>query len=187
MESFVATSAPVSPPGPRPVFSAVNLIKFRRDPLKFFTDLARDYGDINTFKIGSLNAFFVSNPDYIREILVTQNRNLMKSRGLEMAKRFLGEGLLTAEGEFHRRQRRLMQPAFHRERIAAYGRVMVEYADRMRERWKPGAGFEVWQEMMRVTLSIAGKTLFDADVEADAQAIGMAMRELILMFDRITL
>ena len=175
------------PPGPKPGFPGSTIIRLRRNPIRFFTGLARDYGDIAHFKVGPNDAFLVSNPDYIRDILVTHNRNFTKSRGLEMAKKFLGEGLLTSEGEFHLRQRRLVQPAFHRQRIAGYGRVMADYSARMRDRWNAGETLDIWQEMMRVTLSIAGKTLFDADVEAEAREIGEAMGDLIRMFNRVTL
>src|SRR5262249_56914610 len=101
-------------------------------------------------------------------ILVTNNRNFTKSRGLERSKRLLGQGLLTSEGAFHLRQRRLMQPAFHRERIAGYGKAMVEYADRMRRPWIDGATLDVSRAMMRRTLSNVGQTAFDAAVGAQA-------------------
>ena len=101
-------------------------------------------------------------------MLVTHQRNFTKSRGLERAKKLLGEGLLTSEGAAHLRQRRLLQPAFHRDRIAAYAGVMVEHADRLPTRWHDGATLDVSREMMRVTLSIVGKTLFDTDVESKA-------------------
>ena len=108
----------------------------------------------------------------VRDVLVTNQRNFTKSRGLERAKKLLGEGLLTAEGQHHLRQRRLIQPSFHRERIAGYGAVMVDYATRMRERWREGESFDVAKEMMRVTLAIAGKTLFDTDVDSKADEVG---------------
>jgi cytochrome P450 len=87
----------------------------------------------------------------------------------------LGEGLLTSEGATHLRQRRLMQPAFHRDRIAAYADTMVAYADRLRGAWRDGATLDVAQEMNRLTLSIVGKTLFDADVESQAAEVGEAL------------
>jgi len=119
-------------------------------------------------------------------VLVTNNRNFVKSRGLQMAKRFLGESLLTSEGDFHRRQRRLAQPAFHRQRINGYAEVMSEYAGRTRGRWHHGETLDLWQEMMRLTLAIVGKTLFDADVEAEAPQIGAALTDVMQLFERIT-
>ncbi len=82
---------------------------------------------------------FVNHPDYVREILVTNQNNFIKSRGLQRAKVLLGEGLLTSEGQHHLRQRRLVQPAFHRERLAGYATAMSECAVRVRDRWEAGS------------------------------------------------
>lgn len=164
-----------------------NLIEFRGDPLNFLLGLARRHGDVVLFKLGKQELFFVNNPDLIRDVLVTNSRNFIKSRGLQMAKRFLGEGLLTSEGEFHRRQRRLAQPAFHRQRINQYAASMVEYASRTGDRWRRGSRLDISQEMMRLTLAIVGKTLFDADVEAEAKEIGRALSDIMKLFDRITM
>jgi cytochrome P450 len=94
---------------------------------------------------------------------------------------------LTSEGEFHLRQRRLAQPAFHRQRIAGYATTMVDYAARMRDEWRPGETRDVAREMTRLTLAIAGKTLFDTDVESEADEIGHALNEAMALFDRLTL
>src|SRR5262249_33842260 len=115
-------------------------------------------------------------------ILVTHNRNFIKGRGLERAKRLLGHGLLTSEDPLHLRQRRLMQPAFHRERIAGYVATMVAHAERLRSQWHDGATLDVAQEMMRLTLSIAGKTLFDVDVDAQAADVGRALTDVMESF-----
>jgi cytochrome P450 len=146
-----------------------------RDPLAFFSNLARTYGDIVLYKMAGEQLFLVSDPQHIKDILVTHNRTFMKGRGLQRSKRLLGEGLLTSEGAFHLRQRRLMQPAFHRDRIAGYGRTMVEHADRMRGTWTDGATLDIAREMNRLTLNIVGKTLFDADIESQAVEVGEAL------------
>ncbi len=132
--------------------------------------------------MGGEHLFIASDPAVIRDVLVTHNQNFHKSRGLERTKRVLGEGLLTSEDAFHLRQRRLIQPAFHRERIAAYATTMVEYANRIRSGWANGATLDVASEMSRLTLLIVGKTLFDADVEAQAREIGDAMTGLMRSF-----
>src|SRR5580698_5236030 len=93
---------------------------------------AREHGDIARLRLGRQHIYAVSNPDWIRDILVTHQSNFIKSRLLERAKVLLGEGLLTSEGEFHKRQRRLSQPAFHRERLANYARMMVECGESAR-------------------------------------------------------
>jgi cytochrome P450 len=175
-----------SPPGPKGKPVIGNLLDFRRDPLNFLLTAAREHGDIVHLQFGPQAIFLVNNPDHIRDVLVTNNRNFIKSRGLQMAKRFLGEGLLTSEGEFHRRQRRLSQPAFHRQRMKAYAEVMAQYGARTRDRWRDGETLDISQEMMRVTLAIVGKTLFDADVESEAGEIRTALTNIMLLFDRIT-
>jgi len=110
-----------------------------------------------------------------------------KGRALQRAKRLLGEGLLTSEGEFHRRQRRLAQPAFHRRRVNSYARVMVEYAEAASARWRDGQELDISDEMMRLTLAVVGKTLFDADVESDADEVGSALTEVMNLFGYLML
>jgi cytochrome P450 len=103
-----------------------------------------------------------------------------------MAKRILGEGLLTSEGDFHRRQRRLSQPAFHRGRIASYGATVTDYGRLISDRWKEGEALDIHEEMMHLTLAIVAKTLFGADVESEAKEIGKALTEALALFNRIT-
>ena len=152
------------------------------NPLDFFTTLARTYGDISSYRMAGEQLFLVNEPRLIRDILVTHNRNFTKSRGLERSKRLLGQGLLTSEGAMHLRQRRLMQPAFHRDRIAGYGDLMAGYAERMRRSWTDGAALDLSREMNRLTLSIVGKTLFDVDVESQAAAVGEALTAVMESF-----
>src|SRR3989442_1895017 len=177
-----ARGARVLPPGPKLSLFQRAVYWPGRDMLGFITKLARTYGDLVTYRIGGETIFLVSDPHHIKDILVTHNRNFTKSRGLERTKRLLGNGLLTSEGATHLRQRRLMQPAFHRERIVGYGQTMVTYADRARRAWTDGATLDVAQEMMRLTLSIAGKTLFDVDVEKRAEEVGRAMNDVMESF-----
>src|SRR5262249_21280828 len=126
------TTAIALPPGPR--LSALNQLIYypTLDPLAFFTNIGRTYGDLASYRMGGEQVFFVNHPRHIKDVLVTNNKSFIKGRGLERAKRLLGQGLLTSEGAVHLRQRRLMQPSFHRERVAAYGQTMVAYAERMR-------------------------------------------------------
>ncbi len=182
-----ASIARVTPPGPRPFLTLKNFIGFRTDPLNFLTALARDYGDVAHFKMGARNFFFINHPEHIKDLLVTSNRKFQKSLVLQRTKRILGEGLLTSEGEVHLRQRRLSQPAFHRQRIAGYAETMVRYTDGMRRQWRDGAVMNIHQQMMKLTLAIVGKTLFDADVESDAKEIGEALETFMNMFGLIFL
>jgi cytochrome P450 len=181
--SAIAPTAPPRAPGPKPKFPGRSLLAVRRDPLAFFSSLAREYGDIVQFKLGPEQLFLVSHPDVIRDVLVTHQRNFHKGRGLERAKSFLGEGLLTSEDDFHLRQRRLAQPAFHRQRIAGYAEVMSAYAERHQRRWRDRMALDVHQEMMTLTLAIVGKTLFDADLEGEASDIGGALGTIFETFN----
>ena len=173
----------IVPPGPRCLVPGLQLLSFRRDPLRFLTELARAYGDAAQFRIGPQHFFLCNHPELIKEVLVTRHEHFIKGRALQRAKKLLGNGLLTSEGEFHRRQRRLMQPAFHRQRIAAYADVMASYAAALSQRWRDGEEIDVAREMMRLTLSIVGKTLFDANVESDADEVGRALAELMDLFE----
>src|SRR6202162_6512188 len=164
-----------SPPGPRARFPGYMMLQFLRRRLPFMVESAEKYGDIVFFKVGNERIYLFNHPDVIGDVLVTNQKSFVKSGALVRAKRVLGEGLLTSEGEYHLRQRRLAQPAFHRDRIAAYGRSMVEYADRTRSRWINGSALNVHDEMMKLTLAIVAKTLFSADVENEATEIGEAL------------
>src|SRR3954471_13225102 len=152
-----------------------NLLDFRHDPLAFLTRAGESGQDVVRYRMGPRTIFFLNHPDHIKDLLVTSNQKFVKSMVLQRSKKILGEGLLTSEGDFHLRQRRLAQPAFHRQRVAAYGTTMGTYAAARRDRWRAGATIDAHQEMMSLTLAIVGKTLFDADVEHEAAEIGAAL------------
>ncbi len=181
------TSAALHPPGPKGLVPGLQFLPFRRDPLAFLTNLARDYGDIAQFRMGPQRTFFLNHPDLIKDVLVTRFDAFHKGRALQRAKRLLGEGLLTSEGAHHRRQRRLAQPAFHRQRINGYAGVMVDYAARASSLWSDKATVNIADEMMRLTLAIVGKTLFDTDVERDAEDVGEALTEMMELFNLLLL
>ena len=178
--SVLATVRPRGPKNP-PIVGQIPA--FRSNPLGFLTRTAREFGDIAYFRLGPQHVYLVNEPEFIRHILVTNQNNFTKSRALQRAKVLLGEGLLTSEGEAHLRQRRLVQPAFHRPRLIGYSKMMTDYAVRTRERWRDGETLDVASEMMRLTLAVVGKTLFSADVEAEAGEIGEALTAILHMFD----
>ena len=161
------------------------LPQFRKNPPKFLQSLSRDHGDLVHFRLGPQHVYLVSNPDWIKDILVTNQSNFTKSRFLERAKVLLGEGLLTSEGEFHRRQHRLVQPAFHRDRLLGYASAMVDCTAHTREQWSNGAQLDMSREMMRLTLSVVAKTLFSADVTSEADEIGNALTQVMILFDMV--
>jgi len=167
------------PPGPSEVLKRWSFGPLNNNPLEYFTGIARKYGDIAGLRILNFKTIFINHPNLIEEVLVANARMYTKGRVLRANRHVFGEGLLTSEGDFWLRQRRLSQPAFHRARIASYAATMVEYAQRMMEGWRSGEERDVHREMLRLTLQIVGKTLFDADVERDAQEVGKSL-ELLL-------
>jgi cytochrome P450 len=183
-------AAAIDPPGPGRATARARVLgylAFRRDPLNYLTRLAREHGDIVYFNVGAQRAYLLNHPDLVRDVLVNHQDHFHKGRALQRSKRLLGEGLLTSEGEHHRRQRRLAQPAFHKKRIESYGGVMVAYAARQTARWRDGANVDVAREMMKLTLAIVGKTLFNADVEEDADDIAGALTEIMELFNMLLL
>src|SRR6266540_414049 len=173
------------PPGPSGRFQPGNAVRMRRNEMAFYRDMARRYGDIARCRLGPFQANLVTHPDAIETVLVGRNHDVHKSPFYEAIKRVLGEGLLTSEDDFHKRQRRLIQPIFHHKRIDEYGEAMVEYGVRYRERWREGEELDFHREMMGLTLAIVGKTLFGADVERDAPDVGRAMSAMLGALDNI--
>jgi cytochrome P450 len=171
-----------SPPGPPQTWLFGNLKEFGRDQLGTMTRWAREYGDLVSARFGSKPVVFANHPDLVEEVLVHQNRKFIKHYRLRQTKRTLGHGLLTSEGEFWRGQRRLAQPAFHRERIAAYARFMVDFTERMLESWADGQVRDVQDDMMRLTLEIVAKTLFDAEISGETADASAAMETLMRCF-----
>ena len=180
-------SVGLRPPGPHPRFPVISFFAYRRSMTEFLERVAREHGDIVYFKMGPQDVYFLNHPDYIKDVLVTRQQSFIKGRALQRSKRLLGEGLLTSEPPFHTRQRRLAQPAFHRSRVASYADLMTEYAARTGARWRDGEQLDMAEEMMRLTLAIVGKTLFDADVEEEAQEIGEALKVIFGLFDAMLL
>src|SRR5688572_28080673 len=163
------------PPGPRGLPFLGNILDFRRDTLGFLLESSRAYGDVSLYRLGRDPVFLLRHPDHIKDVLVTHQHSFVKGKGIQWAKLFLGEALLRSEGEFTTRQRRLAQPAFHRQRIATYGEAMTAHALRCRERLADGRELDIHAEMMTLALGVAAKTLFDADVETEAPEIAQAL------------
>ena len=178
------SSTATSPPGPRARYPGQLIFALRGDSLGFLTRTARAYGDVVHFRIGTLRYYLVTHPDDVRDLLVTRDAKFTKGPALRAAKVTLGEGVLTSEGDFHRRQRRLAQPAFHPNRVATYAAVMAQYAREQSDGWADASLVDVHAEMMQVTLRIVAKTLFDADVRAEVDEIGAAMDVSVRMFTR---
>jgi cytochrome P450 len=166
------------PPGPSQPFG-VNPFTFHRHRLQTFSRIAHDYGDISSFRLGPVRLAIMNHPDLVREVLVTHDDWFHKGRGVNELKRILGMGLLTSEGDFHRRQRRIIQPIFNHDKIAGYGADMVALATQARERWHDGDQLDIAREMMRLTLAVVGKTLFGVDVEGAASDVGHSLETMM--------
>jgi cytochrome P450 len=149
--------------------------EFISDPIKTLTRIAHRYGDISYFKLGREHVYLINNPDFIEKILIYDHRNFKKGKRLQIAKGLLGEGLVTSEGEFHNRQRHLIQPIFLPKQIKSYGDIMTHYATRMGNKWEDGAILDINQEMMELTLGIICKSVLNYDVELEAQQVGKAL------------
>jgi cytochrome P450 len=175
----MSTSPATLPRGPKGRFLVGSLPDLRRDHLGFYTACAREFGDVVPVRLGPHRALLIYHPDAIEEVLVTKSRDFLKSPGVRLLRPLLGNGLLLSEGDVWLRQRRLVQPAFHRQRVAAYGEVMTAYAERRLVDWKDGQVLDVHAEMMALTQAIVAKTLFDADVSDEAYAIGDACHVLM--------
>jgi cytochrome P450 len=163
------------PPGPTYKMPGKLLRQFIHDPINTLSTIARKYGDISYFKLGSERVYLINNPDYIEKVLIYDEHNFKKGKRLQTAKAILGEGLVTSEGEFHDHQRRLIQPIFHPKQIMIYSNIMTEYAVRMCNRWKGGTIVDISEEMMRLTLGIICKSVLNYDVESEAQEVGKAL------------
>jgi cytochrome P450 len=171
-----------SPPGPQRSWLFGNLKEFGHDQLGAMTRWAREYGDLVSARFGPRQVVFANHPELVEEVLVNQNRRFIKHYRLRQTGRTLGKGLLTSEGDFWRGQRKLVQPAFHRERINQYAQFMVEYTERMLESWRDGQVRDAQADMMRLTLEIVAQTLFGAQIGGETAAASEAMETLTRAF-----
>jgi cytochrome P450 len=173
-------------PGPRYLTPFSMLSEFRRDRLKFYLDLAK-FGDVVRVRVGLTCYHFIAHPEYIKYVLQDNYQNYGRSSLMLMLKSALGEGLLTSDGDFWRRQRRLAQPAFHRQRIGHFATIMTECAQAMLERWEVTAKqerpVEVLAEMSRLTNLITARALFSTDVGEDVAAMSEAQAGFLEYFN----
>jgi cytochrome P450 len=176
----VAAVAARTPPGPRGGRLLGSLSSFRADPLRFLLETAREYGPVARFTLGRVEARLFSQPSGIKRILQDNNENYgRQTHSYEALRATLGQGLVTSEGDFWRRQRRISQPAFHKQRVAAFGGIMSQAAEDLVARWRPLAErretLDIFPELLRVTLQILGRALFSLELDGAAAAVGSAM------------
>lgn len=172
------------PPGPKGQLIMGVMREFNSDTLAFIERCHRDYGDVVHTRFLWVHVYFIYHPDDIETLLTTNARSYRKAESLRSPffRRLVGNGLVTSEGEFWRRQRRLAQPAFHRQRISSYGETMVQYAQRMLDTWRDGEQRDLSRDMTRLTLEVVVKTLFNADVSRDADHVGQVLTGLVKPF-----
>jgi cytochrome P450 len=157
----------------------------RRDILGFLAGLAGDYGDVVAFSVGPISAVLLNHPDHVAEVLVTRHQDVVKGRPLRLARRLLGDGLLTSEGALHARQSRLVSPALHAQRVRGYAGSVVELAGRVGDEWRDGAPVDMMREMVKLATAVAGRTMFQWDMNpATAGAIGRALDDAVALFSR---
>ena len=164
------------PPGPSGLPVVGNLPGYARDPFEFERRMHREYGDVVRWKVPGGWVYHLAHPDHIERVLVHNNQNYVKGEAFqETLGPVTGNGLLNSEGEFWRRQRHLIQPAFSPDRIGTYGEMMVETTDRHAERWRDGQRRDVHDDMAGLTLEIVGRTLFGLDLGEQADRVGDAL------------
>jgi len=171
---------PSGPPaiGHNPLALLRYLRAFQTSPLEFVGGRFARYGDLYTTSIRGTPLFVTRHPEHIHEVLVSKGASFAKPEtglGAKQLRRFLGRGLVTSNGDFWRRQRRMINPAFGRKRIEALGDVMVAHARALGERWRPGETRDIAEDMMSLTLGIVAKTLFDHDPRGEEDRIARAL------------
>ena len=163
-----------SPPGPRDGLTPIaNLLQIRKDPIGYFCKAAKKYGDIVSI-IQNGRVCLFTHPEHVRELLQLQHLKLRQGLGHKRLRFFLGEGLLTSDGERHREDRRKIQPEFHRKRIAGYAQLMSEKASSHALQWKDGQEVGIGQEFKSLTLAIVVGALFGTELKADLTEMSAA-------------
>jgi cytochrome P450 len=160
-------------------------------PIRLFEHLLKTYGNIACYRFLGTPIVFINDPDYIREILINQAGSFVKERTVRRMKILIGEGLITSEDPVHKRQRRIVAPAFHRQRIAAYGDQIVACAANQRDTWQPNQQIDIAAASMQLSLEIVARTLFDTAVTNDIRSINdevntiMGLYNFIVAFPRL--
>jgi len=174
-----------TPPGPKGIPVLGSSLDYFKDILKFLLSVKNEFGDIAYFRLGNRSMYLVSDPQNVKDVLVTHNRNFRKSRALQRSKLVVGEGLLTSEADFHLKQRRMMQPVFHNNRISCYSESMSDYAMKISADWKNGDVIDVHKAVMKITLGVVVKTLFSTDIDSESSEIGEALTIIMKQFPRL--
>jgi cytochrome P450 len=155
------------------------------NPILLFEYLLKTYGKISMYRFMGTPIVFINDPDYIREVLVTQGSAFVKERTVRRMKVLLGEGLITSDDPIHMRQRKIAAPAFHRQRIAAYGDQIVTIAANHRDQWKPNQTIDIAAASMELSLQIVARTLFDTQVTPEIESINTEVNTIMDLYNFI--
>lgn len=167
------------PPGPKPLPYVGNALSFRNNPLRYLEQLQRTYGKMATVYLGSTPVVLLFRPEHVRYVLTENPRNFTNREIAQGLRGLIGDGLLTIDGDAHRQQRRLVQPAFHRKRVEGFADIMVQYTQDMLKGWHAGKQIDVARAMQEVTLRIVAKCLFNVDLSSQVGALGTAFTTMI--------
>ncbi len=171
------------PPGLEHNLLWYTLGRFRvGNPILLFEHLARKYGDAAHYKLGPQHVLFINHPDYIWEVLVAQHDNFIRERTVRRSRMLLGEGMITADGAAHRRQRQAAQPAFHRQRMAAYAGTMVGFAQRTRDGWRAGETRDIALDMIHLALGVVARALFGTDLGDEVREVAAAINSIMGLY-----
>ena len=176
--------AATSAPGPGFFKSWWFIYRWPEHRIKPMQEAHAKYGDFMRINLGGLSLFLTTRPDLVQDTLVSKHKDFHKDRYYFFLKLILGHGLLTSEDEHHLRQRRMIQPAFHRERVAGYGEAMIHFSDKMRNEWRDGESVDIYTAMGKLALDIVGKTLFNTDVAHEAERVAHILETVLSMDGR---
>ncbi len=181
----ISIPATATAPGPKGLPVLGSIPEVRSDPLAFFSRVAREYGDVVRLNLIE-HVHLLNHPDHVKHVLQDNHLNYEKGFGYARMEPLVGKGLLTSNGDFWKRQRRLAQPAFHRQRIAGFSELMTRHTASMFERWKAhpqGQPIDAHEEMMRLTFGIVGDALFTMDLLGEAEVTGKALSTALKIID----
>jgi len=182
-EDAMSSVAASLPPGPRSKFPYGNELAWRNNPPEFLRQAAEQYGPLCAFPLKGREIFLVSDPEGVREVLVTKEKAFIKGAGFQKLKPWLGEGVVTSEGAKHQRQRRMLQPAFHRKRIEAYAEIMTQCAEEANARLHEGEQIDLLAFLERTAFAISTRCMFDTNLDAGMDGFFEAMKQSVRYMD----
>lgn len=167
-------TSPSTQPVKRFLLNTRNVLRYYRDPLAYMTWMQRTYGKMSSATIGKTTMYAFFTPEAVRAVLVDHADSFSHRELSGPLVSFLGDGLLSIDGDLHKQHRRLLLPAFHRQRVEGYQALMVHSTQRLLDSWEEGKQVDIFREMQRLTLSVVSKTLFNVEISGHTEALGKA-------------